>query len=279
MTTSGSVPTVYAKGHLKKYAALLGLPAAEILRRYESCAPAPNRRPHAGLELAAAVARRFAPQADACRCRKSAQSWLPRCCSGVLWWRPWHRTRRSRQRRQPRGRRAKRAGRRGSGRSDLPTPSNPACVSSATARAASSSATAAAAVAADPATAARAGAEAAIAPVPGAGHARLRLSFSADSWVDIHDATGKRTFAGNGLANSVKTVSGVAPLRVYLGWAAACSWKSTIAPSRSGRSFLPATWRASKPAPTASCGAIRIPNQRTVRRRATRVRPAERGTP
>ena len=28
---------------------------------------------------------------------------------------------------------------------------------------------------------------------------------------------GKRTFAGNGLANSVKTIAGVAPLRVYLG--------------------------------------------------------------
>jgi cytoskeleton protein RodZ len=55
------------------------------------------------------------------------------------------------------------------------------------------------------------------APVPGAGRARLRLSFSADSWVDVHDAAGKRTFAGNGLANSVKTISGLAPMRVYLG--------------------------------------------------------------
>src|SRR5258708_25195997 len=32
-------PTVYAKGHLKKYAALLGLPAAEILAGFESRAP------------------------------------------------------------------------------------------------------------------------------------------------------------------------------------------------------------------------------------------------
>jgi cytoskeleton protein RodZ len=55
-------------------------------------------------------------------------------------------------------------------------------------------------------------------PPPGAGRARLRLSFSADSWVDIHDAAGRRTFAGNGLANSVKTISGTAPLRVYLGF-------------------------------------------------------------
>jgi len=45
----------------------------------------------------------------------------------------------------------------------------------------------------------------------------LRLSFSADSWVDVHDASGRRTFAGNGLANSVKTIAGAAPLRVYLG--------------------------------------------------------------
>jgi cytoskeleton protein RodZ len=50
----------------------------------------------------------------------------------------------------------------------------------------------------------------------GAGHARLRLSFSADAWVDVHDATGQRLYAGNGRANSVKTLSGEAPLRVYL---------------------------------------------------------------
>jgi cytoskeleton protein RodZ len=32
-------PTVYAKGHLKKYAALLGLPTTEILAAFESRAP------------------------------------------------------------------------------------------------------------------------------------------------------------------------------------------------------------------------------------------------
>jgi hypothetical protein len=50
----------------------------------------------------------------------------------------------------------------------------------------------------------------------GTGHARLRLSFSADAWVDVHDATGQRVYFGNGRANSVKTLSGEAPLRVYL---------------------------------------------------------------
>jgi cytoskeleton protein RodZ len=56
------------------------------------------------------------------------------------------------------------------------------------------------------------------APVPGAGHARLKLSFSADSWVDIHDAQGKRIFSGNGQANSVKNVAGAAPMHVFLGY-------------------------------------------------------------
>jgi cytoskeleton protein RodZ len=51
----------------------------------------------------------------------------------------------------------------------------------------------------------------------GSGRARLRLSFSADSWVDVHDISGRRVFAGFGRANSVKTIAGNAPLRVYLG--------------------------------------------------------------
>jgi hypothetical protein len=50
----------------------------------------------------------------------------------------------------------------------------------------------------------------------GGGKAQLRLSFSADSWVDIRDAAGNSIFVGNGRANTVKTVTGEAPLRVYL---------------------------------------------------------------
>ena len=56
-------------------------------------------------------------------------------------------------------------------------------------------------------------------PTAGLGRARLRLSFSADSWVDVHDATGVRVFAGKGRANSVKTIAGAAPMRVYIGFA------------------------------------------------------------
>jgi len=54
---------------------------------------------------------------------------------------------------------------------------------------------------------------------PGVGRARLRLSFSADSRVDVYDYSGKAIFTGNGRANSVKTIAGIAPFRVYLGFA------------------------------------------------------------
>jgi cytoskeleton protein RodZ len=54
---------------------------------------------------------------------------------------------------------------------------------------------------------------------PGVGRARLRLSFSADSRVDIYDFSGKHIFTGNGRANSVTTIAGIAPFRVYLGFA------------------------------------------------------------
>jgi cytoskeleton protein RodZ len=42
------------------------------------------------------------------------------------------------------------------------------------------------------------------------------LSFSSDSWVDVRDALGNRAYAGNGSANTVKTIAGNAPLHVYL---------------------------------------------------------------
>ena len=46
--------------------------------------------------------------------------------------------------------------------------------------------------------------------------ARLRLSFTSDSWVDVRDASGNKAFTGNGAANTVQTIVGAAPLHVYL---------------------------------------------------------------
>jgi cytoskeleton protein RodZ len=207
-------PTVYAKGHLKKYAALLGLPPAEILAGYESRPVGPVENISAGPSMLLAT-RDEGP---------AFGNWSPAqivggliaaaVLAGVLWWRPWHQRTKAPLSTAP----------------VAATSTAPAAVpDSATDSSAVSSAAPAvenapanngsAAPSATPAidSGTAAATDAAAVPPPGAGRARLRLSFSADSWVDVHDANGRRTFAGNGLANSVKTIAGAAPLRVYLG--------------------------------------------------------------
>jgi cytoskeleton protein RodZ len=201
-------PTVYAKGHLKKYASLLGLPAADILAGYESRPPRPVEATSAGPSMLLTT-----------RDEGGAFSnWSPTqiigglvaalLLVGVLWWRPWHQ--------------------RGKAPVSAP-PVAAASVASSPDQAAdaagvardmpaAASTNAANSTAAANDTGATARADAPAGPPPGAGRARLRMSFSADSWVDVHDASGKRTFAGNGLANSVKSITGMAPLRVYLGF-------------------------------------------------------------
>lgn len=214
-------PSVYAKGHLKRYAAFLGLPAAEIMTGYESRAQAakpPVQQP-ANVRL-----RTDAPA-------MSNLSWPQIAGSvavvllllGVFWWKPWHQRAAS----------PVTAGE--------PAAANPSATSTDGAAApavaapsaelrtapSSTSPTVARSSAPSPSsspTSAVAGVAAAKSAVSetdaaGTGHARLRLSFSADSWVDVHDAAGRRAFAGNGRANSVKTIAGIAPMRVYLGFA------------------------------------------------------------
>jgi len=198
-------PTVYAKGHLKKYAALLGLPTTEILAAYESRAPARGEPPAAGPSML------LSSRDDASSTRRPLPIQIGAGVAvalllGILWWRPWH-ARAKVPSAPPQAAMVHAAP------ADKPVESGIVASASAAPIAADLPASSAAADAG-----VAAGADAPAAPAPGAGHARLRLSFSADSWVDIHDAAGKRTFAGNGLANSVKTLSGAAPLRVYLGF-------------------------------------------------------------
>ena len=197
-------PTVYAKGHLKKYAALLGLPATEIMAGYESRAPSRAEAPAAGPSMLLST-RDDSPSSLRLSLVQVGGCLAVALALGLLWWRPWH----------PRVKAPS---------ASPPVAMVPAAPADKPGESGVVSTAAAVPVAAEtpqPTAAAdpgiSAGTDAPTAPVPGAGHARLRLSFSADSWVDIHDASGKRTFAGNGLANSVKTISGAAPLRVYLG--------------------------------------------------------------
>jgi cytoskeleton protein RodZ len=202
-------PSVFAKGHLKRYAAFLGLPSDEVMAGYESRvhAPKPVATQQANVRLstdAPALSNLPLPQIV-------GSVALVLLVLGVLWWKPWHQ------------------------RGTTPTISRPvASIPSATdVDTAAGSAEAEIASAAPPlASAPTAPPPAAAAANPtapagateqsataGVGRARLRLSFSADSWVDVHDAAGRRVFAGHGRANSVRTVAGIAPLRVYLGFA------------------------------------------------------------
>ena len=222
-------PSVYAKGHLKRYAAFLGLPAAEIMAGYESRAQTPTPP---------------AAQSSTVRLRTSAQAaansrWpliataavLASLVLGLFWWKPWHQ-------REPgpsaAGILATNPGATTAGGAAPPAEAAASGTEPSTAPAgAPAEAPSSRAPSAPPSgvsptlfTSTAAAAPAAQAAPPeqpdttaGAGRARLRLSFSADSWVDVHDAEGRRAFSGQGHANSVKTIAGVAPMRVYLGFA------------------------------------------------------------
>jgi cytoskeleton protein RodZ len=205
-------PTVYAKGHLKKYAALLGLPAAEIAAGFESRAPVRAEPVAAGPSMLLST-RKEPSSSGGLTPIQVAGGLAVVLALGVLWWRPWHARVKAPMSTLP-----------AAGATPAPAPMpEPGIVGSA--QAAPVAAAPAFPAGTSPSTgaatadsAAASAADTAPAPVPGTGRARLRLSFSADSWVDVHDAAGKRTFAGNGLANSVKTISGLAPMRVYLGF-------------------------------------------------------------
>lgn len=209
-------PAVYGKGHLKRYAGLLGLPISDILAAYDTRSAVPT----AVVGIHASTLRM--------RASDDAGPDLPWALIGVaaalvllvagtvFWFRPWTWTWTSNAAPPP------------AAAAFVPAPSG-------TAEATSSPSTLVAVnqpsmdvVVGLPtprvAFAATAPGEVA-APtsdtgsVQGLGKARLRLSFSADSWVDVHDAAGRRLFAGSGRANSVKTIAGEAPLTVYLGFA------------------------------------------------------------
>jgi cytoskeleton protein RodZ len=197
-------PAVYAKGHLKRYAGLLGLPAAAIMEGYENRAPASQAVTLNSTSARMAGAAHQPQMSNLSPGRSFGLAVAVLVVAGVFWWRPWHQRFNSPAAAAPAPQK-------------IPAPKDQQPQPPVDAPKASPAIARDEPVTTVPASMPAASADAGQAAVPGAGHARLRLSFSASSWVDVHDATGKRAFAGNGLANSVKTVSGVAPMRVFLG--------------------------------------------------------------
>ena len=248
-------PIVYAKGHLKRYATLLGLPAHEILAAFEpvqSAAPKPERSIYpVGSKYTREPSRVVSP-AQAAASLAAALALI-----AVVVWRPWQHEERAA---------APKSASVASSAAELPGPASAADSDAIDATAALAAdndalralagggsgggvATPGAANSRVPArslaapnaktTAAKANepkapeaksvmAKAADAKAPEAKtmtvatasaapqRAHLRLSFTSDSWVDVRDALGNRAFVGNGSANTVKTIAGAAPLHVYL---------------------------------------------------------------
>jgi cytoskeleton protein RodZ len=195
-------PPVYAKGHLKRYATILGLPTAEVVSGYDTKPASP-----AAAALQPSNARmRFTAQESAglSWAKMTAFAAIAVAVGGIIWWRPWHQ-RSTVSAAAPAG---------------LPaSASPPSGVASGAQDNAERPAEPAATAASPAALPQSSGAAHETDSVPGTGPARLRLSFSADSWVEVHDSAGRRLFAGNGRANSVKAIAGTAPLKVYLGYA------------------------------------------------------------
>jgi cytoskeleton protein RodZ len=215
-------PAVYAKGHLKKYASLLGVSAVD--------SPAADAKPPT-VTAPIPIIRldRPAPTAHLPGRALAGAAVAAVLVGGVVWLRPWHAAS------TPKAPALPAVAHPSAAASAVDTPP-PASAEGGTAALPSSPAERAAAAAAPSAksppakglvqttgrsaAAPRPGAENGAADLtPGVGRARLRLSFSADSRVDIYDFSGKRIFGGNGRANSVQTIAGTAPFRVYLGFA------------------------------------------------------------
>jgi cytoskeleton protein RodZ len=208
-------PAVYAKGHLKKYAGLLGLPPAEILAGYASQAREPSEPVSVGPSMMLSSRDEGSSFSNLSPAQIVGGLVVLLLAMGVLWWKPWHQ-RGKEAVSSPAAAVAQDAA--SAGKPD------PAAISSAAAAGAEANELppSPSEPAGESSNQTAAAAPAALTPVetaiaPGTGRARLRLSFSADSWVDVRDASGKRVYAGNGAANSVKTIAGAGPMRVYLG--------------------------------------------------------------
>jgi cytoskeleton protein RodZ len=174
-------PDVYAKGHLKRYAALLGLSVAEVSAAFDGKSSMSEQplSPGLSIQTSASGDRLPRPQLAGAVIIAAAAAIM-----AGMWW-SQHRTRSA----------ATQA-------ALAAAPAAPAVPSSGTA---ANATVPMASTAQDEAV-----------PPGAAGRARLRLSFLGDSWVDVHDAAGQRLFAGQGHLHNVRSLSGEAPFRVYV---------------------------------------------------------------
>ena len=179
---------VYARGHLRRYAELLGESPLELQRLYEDTThteqPDLTRIPRG--DPAGSGSRLAAP---------GLLLLVGLALAGILWWALTMQGSRSQ-----------------------PVPAAAAAVTSAAAVA--TGADTAEPPAPQAAAAGESGRAAAASPAdlpPAPGAARLALKFTAPSWVEVYDAGGRRLLHGVEAADSARTLEGAAPLMVVLG--------------------------------------------------------------
>jgi cytoskeleton protein RodZ len=214
---------VYARGHLRKYATLLGVSPATVIERYEALGGTPVEP----TPIPVAIATPVRPE----RRRVSRLPlWIAAAIvivAGLAWlafellWSP------------------------GSGSAPTtevvaPTASDPAvsepveqtsAVVAPTTPAPTTPAATTPTPVAPPATV--------VSTPASSGEVRLRLEFTEPSWAEIYDATGKRLMFAMGQPGRVRNVAGAAPLRVNLGLASAVNAqvneRPIVIPRRAGK--------------------------------------------
>ena len=203
---------VYARGHLRKYASLLGLSPATVIERYEALGGAPVVPTPIPVAISAPV------RVERRRVSK-VPLWIAAAIVIVaglawlvfeLWWKPSSNSATTNEVAAP------------TVQEPVSEPVEP--VQQEPARAAPPSVAQAPAVAATPAA---------------SGEVRLRLEFTEPSWAEIYDASGKRLMFDMGQPGRVRTVAGVPPLRVNIGLASAVNVqvgdRPIVIPRRAGK--------------------------------------------
>lgn len=203
---------VYARGHLRKYASLLGLSPATVIERYEALGGAPVVPTPIPVAISAPVRveRRRVSKVPlwiaAALVIVAGLAWLV----FELWWKPSSNSAMTNEVAAP------------TVQERVSEPVEP--VQQEPARAAPPSVAQAPAVAATPAA---------------SGEVRLRLEFTEPSWAEIYDASGKRLMFDMGQPGRVRTVAGVPPLRVNIGLASAVNVqvgdRPIVIPRRAGK--------------------------------------------
>jgi cytoskeleton protein RodZ len=209
---------VYAKGHLRKYATLLGLAPATVLERYESLGGTPLEPTPIPAAIAAPVPQR--------RSMPKLPLWIVAAiavAAGVAWLvhEFWPMLRHSDV----------------VTTSELPAVTPPQPTPSEQPAQVERQVEQASAPAPSLASPAERGRDEVGASAPT--EVRVRLQFSEPSWAEIYDSTGKRLMFDMGMPGRVRTIAGVPPLRVNLGLASAVSVqvddRPIVIPRRAGR--------------------------------------------